>query len=406
MKHSILTTVVLMALAIFAGSMNQHVSAADPFERERAYLVKEYVEKEGITNERVLDAIRETPRHLFVPPSSRAAAYTDQALAIGHGQTISPPFVVAYMTEMLEPQPTDRVLEIGTGSGYQAAVLSPLVKDVYSIEIVEPLGKRAARTLRQLRYRNVHTRIGDGFAGWPEEAPFDKIIVTCSPESVPQPLISQLREGGKMIIPLGERYQQIFYLLEKKDGKLISQQLQPTLFVPMTGQSEDKRRVKPDPSQPTLVNGSFEFDENDDDFIDGYHYQRRLTRIEGDAPDGRWYVEFENDQAGQISHMLQGFAIDGQTVRKLHVSIDVLLEEILPGRNRYQRPGLVIHYYDETRKPLGSDRVGDWQTSPNWQRIDTTANVPAEAKEAIIQFGLNGAPGKVAIDDVVIRPAN
>jgi len=395
----------LTTLALLLAITGQVANAADPYERERDYLVKEYVEKEGITNERVLAAVRATPRHLFVPLASRKAAYTDQALPIGHGQTISPPFVVAYMTEVLDPQPTDKVLEIGTGSGYQAAVLSPLVDQVYSIEIVEPLGKRAARVLRQLRYRNIETRIGDGFAGWPEAAPFDKIIVTCSPESVPQPLIEQLREGGKMIIPLGERYQQVFYLLEKQNGRLVSQQLQPTLFVPMTGQSEDNRRVKPDPTQPTLVNGSFEQDENNDGFIDGFHYQRRLTRMDENAPDGNWYVEFENDQAGQIAHMLQGFAIDGRAVRKIQVGLDVLLTDIQRGRTIYERPGLVIHYYDENRKPLGSDRVGDWQPQPSWQRIDTTAKVPVEAREAIIQFGLNGAPGRVAIDDVVVRPA-
>ena len=187
------------------------LSAADPFEQQRLRLVKEYVEKEGITNQRVLNSMRQTLRHMFVPTSRRALAYSDQALSIGHNQTISPPFIVAYMTQVLDPQPEDKVLEIGTGSGYQSAVLSPLVKDVYTIEIVEPLGKRARATLKRLHYDNVHPRIGDGYKGWPEQAPFDKIIVTCSPENVPRPLIEQLKEGGKMIIPLGQRYQQVFY---------------------------------------------------------------------------------------------------------------------------------------------------------------------------------------------------
>jgi protein-L-isoaspartate(D-aspartate) O-methyltransferase len=141
----------------------------------------------GVKNERVIKAMRDTPRHEFVPIGNRERAYLDMALPIGSGQTISPPFVVASMTEAIDPQPDDKVLEIGTGSGYQAAILSPLVKDVYTIEIVEQLSTRATRVLKHLGYKNVHTRAGDGYKGWPEVAPFDKIIVTCSPEEVPKP---------------------------------------------------------------------------------------------------------------------------------------------------------------------------------------------------------------------------
>src|SRR3990172_6053762 len=180
------------------------------------------------------------------------------ALPIGDQQTISPPFVVAYMTQEIAPHPTDRVLEIGTGSGYQAAVLSPLVRDVYTIEIVEPLGRRAARTLKRLGYKNVFAKVGDGYLGWPDAAPFDKIVVTCSPEKVPQPLVDQLREGGLMVIPVGERYQQTLFLMRETGGKLQSEALRPTLFVPMTGAAEEKRRVQPDPTNPQLTNGNFE----------------------------------------------------------------------------------------------------------------------------------------------------
>ncbi len=169
----------------------------------------QHVFSQGIKDRRVRNSIASTPRHEFVPVGQRHNSYYDMALPIGHGQTISPPFVVAYMTEQLDPQPTDKVLEIGTGSGYQASVLSPLVANVYSIEIVEPLGKTAAATIRRLKYDNVTTKIGDGYQGWPEHAPFDKIIVTCSPEKIPAPLIEQLNEGGRMVIPLGERYQQL-----------------------------------------------------------------------------------------------------------------------------------------------------------------------------------------------------
>ncbi len=213
----------------------------------------------GIKDERVIKSLMETPRHEFIPRKLRKEqAYLDAGIPIGESQTISSPFIVAYMTESLDPRPDDRVLEIGTGSGYQAAVLSPLVKDVYSIEIVEPLGKRAKKTLESLDYDNVHVRIGDGYKGWPKYAPFDKIIVTCSPEDVPKPLADQLAEGGLMVVPMGERHQQTLYLLTKKDGKLVKKALRPTLFVPMTGNAEAKRRVFPDPENPKILNGDFE----------------------------------------------------------------------------------------------------------------------------------------------------
>src|SRR5262249_38366493 len=152
--------------------------------------------------------------------------------------------------------------------------------------IVEQLGKNAARLLKELKYENVHAKVGDGYQGWPEYAPFDKIIVTCSPESVPQPLIDQLRDGGRLIIPVGERYEQVFYLFEKKGGALVKQRLLPTLFVPMTGVAEANRKVRPDPANPQLHNGGFETDENDDGRPDGWHYQRQMTRQLNGAPEG------------------------------------------------------------------------------------------------------------------------
>ncbi len=191
-----------------------------------------------ITSEEVLKAMKLVPRHSFVPESQRPKAYEDRPLPIGHGQTISQPYIVALMTEKLDPNEDDRVLEIGTGSGYQAAVLANLVKDVYTIEIVEPLGKRAAETLEKLNYENVHVCIGDGYKGWPEQAPFDAIIVTCAPEHVPQPLVDQLKEGGRMMIPVGKHLQmQDLYLLEKSDGKLTRKSVLQVRFVPMTGQA-------------------------------------------------------------------------------------------------------------------------------------------------------------------------
>ena len=172
------------------------------------------------------------------PSASAADAYADYPLPIGQGQTISQPYIVAFMTEQLEPKPTDRVLEIGTGSGYQAAVLAEMVAEVYTIEIIEELAQRAAADLKRLGYTNVNVRAGDGYQGWAEAAPFDAIIVTCAPEHVPQPLIDQLKEGGRMIIPIGRAWNQELVLLRKRGGKLEQHAVLPVSFVPMTGQAQ------------------------------------------------------------------------------------------------------------------------------------------------------------------------
>jgi protein-L-isoaspartate(D-aspartate) O-methyltransferase len=193
-----------------------------------------------ITDARVLTAMGKVPRHEFVPPNLRGEAYADHPLPIGHGQTISQPYIVAFMTEQLAPKATDRVLEIGTGSGYQAAVLAELVARVYTIEIVEPLAERARKDLARLGYTNVTVRAGDGYQGWPEAAPFDAIIVTCAPDHVPAPLAAQLKEGGRMSIPVGTLGGQELYLLEKRNGELKRQAVLPVRFVPMTGEAEKR----------------------------------------------------------------------------------------------------------------------------------------------------------------------
>ena len=370
---------------------------------EREHMVAEHIAAEGVTNPRVLESMRTVPRHLFVRADLRKFAYHDRALDLGHKQTISPPFIVAYMTEVIDPQPTDTVLEIGTGSGYQAAVLSSLVKDVYTIEIVEPLGKSAARTLELLDYKNVHCLVGDGYKGWPEHAPFDKIIVTCSPENIPVPLVEQLKEGGKMIIPLGERYQQVFHLLEKKDGKLEQKKLIPTLFVPMTGRSEEMRAVLPDPKHPKIVNGGFEESTLIAGQADGWHYQRRGTLVTEGAPDGKQYIRFENSEPGRTAHALQASAIDGSVIGELQFSCRVKTQNIHQGTASGDLPGCVIYFFDGKRLPMGTVFVGPWLANDEWTRVSKSIPIPGTAREMIIQVGLNGATGTVSVDGMQIQ---
>jgi protein-L-isoaspartate(D-aspartate) O-methyltransferase len=223
----------LLIAAIIATGCGQQIPSADDFAVQRKRMVDQQLQPRGIKDERVLAAMAKVRREEFVPADQRASAYEDGPLPIGFDQTISQPYIVAFMTEQLRLKPSDRLLEIGSGSGYQAAVLAELVADVYTIEIIEPLAKTAEATLQRLGYKNVHLKVGDGYQGWPKEAPFDAIIVTCAPENVPQPLVDQLKDCGRMVIPVGERFAQQLYLLEKKNGQLKESVTLPVRFVPM-----------------------------------------------------------------------------------------------------------------------------------------------------------------------------
>jgi len=207
----------------------------DNFKNDRMRMVNDQIISRGVRDQATLNAMRTVPRHEFVPSDSRQLAYGDHPLSIGYGQTISQPYIVAYMTEILELKPEFKVLEVGTGSGYQAAVLSEIVSEVFTIEIVKELATSAKKCLQMLGYKNVRVFSGDGYHGLKEFAPFDAIMVTAGAESIPQPLLDQLKEGGRMIIPVGSSsYTQYLVLVEKKKGKIKTRKLLPVRFVPFT----------------------------------------------------------------------------------------------------------------------------------------------------------------------------
>ena len=207
----------------------------DPFKKKREDLVLKSIEKRGVTDKAVLKSMKAVKRHLFVPENNVSDAYDDRPLPIGYGQTISQPYIVAYMTEVINPKPEFKVLEVGTGSGYQAAVLAEIVKEVYTIEIVPELGTSATARLKKLGYNNVNVKLSDGYFGWPEHGPYDAIIVTAAAEFIPPPLIEQLKEGGKIVIPIGSPFMnQMLMLIEKKGKKITTKSLMPVVFVPFT----------------------------------------------------------------------------------------------------------------------------------------------------------------------------
>jgi protein-L-isoaspartate(D-aspartate) O-methyltransferase len=398
------TLFLVSLLSLAFGASAAMAQSRSAFDAARNKMVDEEIVAAGVKNKQVIQAMRDTPRHEFMPVRERKYAYYDMALPIGEGQTISPPFIVAYMTEAIDPQPTDSVLEIGTGSGYQAAVLSKLVREVYTIEIVETLGHRAEKALERLHYDNVHVKVGDGYQGWPEHAPFDKIIVTCSPEKVPSALAEQLKNGGRMVIPCGERYQQTLYLFKKTKGKLVSEALQPTLFVPMTGKAEAGREVLPNPAKPAINNGGFESVAGNPPVPTAWHYQRQLEVLaDQDAPEGRNYVTFKNTMPGRGSQALQGFAVDGRKVAQLQLSVSVRGRDIRPGQNAKQLPGVVVTFYDENRATVGEAGLGAWRGTFDWQTEGKTLSVSPKAREAVLRIGLFGALGEVSFDEIEIQ---
>ncbi len=230
---------MILVAACSVGCQAKLPLTEDSLKTVRAEMVATQIEARGVHGSDVLEAMRTVPRHKFVAKYLYPLAYSDHPLPIGEGQTISQPYIVAFMTEALRLQPHFKVLEIGTGSGYQAAVLAEIVDSVLTIEIIESLGKSARVTLSKLGYKNIQVRIGDGYQGWSEAAPFDAIIVTAAPPEVPQPLIDQLKVGGRMVIPVGEHFQELIRLTKTED-EIIREKLLPVRFVPMTGEAQQQ----------------------------------------------------------------------------------------------------------------------------------------------------------------------
>ena len=390
--------------------------------RDWRELASEMVDKEivaaGVTNERVIRAMRDTPRHEFVPANQRRVRLSrhgpadrrrpDDLAAVHRGLHDAGDRSAAH-----RPRAGDRHRQRLPGGRAQPAG-ERRVHD-RDRRAAQPAARRA--TLKRLGYKNVFTRAGDGYKGWPEAAPFDKIIVTCSPEEVPQPLVDQLREGGLMIIPVGERYQQNLYLMRKVSGKLKSEALRATLFVPMTGEAEAQRAVKPDPEESTnrqrqlrrrarrrrrqQANGRTAKEPA------GWHYQRQLTlQAEcADAPDGKSYVTFHNAEPGRGSHALQGFAVDGREVSTLRL--------ILLGPRR-QHPPRRASQTNCRRSSSRSTTSAARRSAKNRSAHspapslgvdeDKSLRVPLRAREAILRIGLLGAVGELSLDDLRLQP--
>ena len=357
----------------------------------------------GVTNKAVRASMRSTPRHEFLPKAQWKHAYLDMALPIGGGQTITSPFVVARMTEALDPQPTDHVLEIGTGSGYQAAVLSPIVATVYSIEIVESLARRANRTLKRLNYENVLTKAGDGYLGWPEHAPFDKIIVTCSPDNIPTPLVQQLREGGRMVIPLGKRYQQTLTVLRKVHGKLEHEALEPTFFVPMTGKAEQLRDHTSEPTDCQLVNRSFEV-ADDQGYPQGWYYRRRAQVVhDPKAVAGEKVLRLHNDIPGQGAQALQAIGVDGRHMQKIRIHARLMGTQLRAGQTDEQTPRIELVFYNRGRSPIKETMLGPWTGTFDWKEIGKSISVPQQARLAVLTLAMYGGVGELLIDEIDIQ---
>ncbi len=396
---------VLCATLLGLFTATSTAQTAKQWTAARALMVETDVASAGIKNPAVLAVMRSTPRHEFMPPDVRPYAYVDMALPIGEHQTITTPFIVAWMTQQLDPQPNERVLEVGTGSGYQAAILAGLVKEVYTIEIVEVLAERAAKTFKRLKYQNIQSKVGDGYQGWAEHAPFDKIIVTCSPEKVPKPLVDQLREGGRLIIPLGERYQQTLFVMRKEDGKLVTESREPTFFVPMTGKAETLRAVQSGEPLSPIINGDFEQMLEPGKPV-AWYYLRQASIQEGGREGSPQCIAFRNRVPGRNAQALQPIGVDGRKVSELVVDLWLKPTNVEAGASDEFGAKVSVSFFDEDRAPVGMQVMGPWTGTFDWQRRSAHLKVPPNARVGIVALGLLGATGDLSCDQISVRMAN
>ncbi len=396
---------IMLVLTLAVAGLVSRASAqtARQWSAQRLLMVESEVAAAGVKHAGVLAAMRATPRHEFVPSDVRPYAYMDMPLPIGQRQTISPPFIVASMTQQLDPRPSDRVLEIGTGSGYQAAILAGLVKEVYTIEIDSVLAQRAGETFRRLNYRTVHLKNGDGYQGWAEHAPFDKIIVTCSPEKIPRPLVEQLRDDGRMVIPIGERFQQTLYTMRKRDGQLVVESREPTFFVPMTGQAESLRTSAEDQEPITpIANGDFETMLAAGKPA-GWYYLRQAAIVDGGRPEGKRAIVFRNRVDGRNAQALQAIGVDGRRTSEMVVDLWVKAQQVSAAKGEAQGAVLVVNFFDDQRAPISQQSVGPFSGTFDWQRKSARLKVPPKATSAIVALGMLGVTGELTCDQVSVR---
>lgn len=368
----------------------------------RRLMVAEEIEAQGIENERLLAAMREVPREQFLPLNKRHLAYLNVAVTYGEGQVVLPPLVTAHSIEQLDPQKTDKVLVVGTGSGYSSAVLSRLAREVYSVEINPEIAKEAEETLRHLKYTNVKIRSGDGFEGWKEHAPYQRIIVECSPESVPRPLVDQLVEGGTLLIPVGDEFDQTMHRCKKENGQLVTLSLWPTLLLPMKGKAEELRSQSEMPREPSLLNGGFEeLVEGTTDLPNNWFYVRQGRVVDDPlCPEGKRALQLVNTTPGAAAVALQAFPVDGKKIAELSLSFRIRGIDVRPGQNRGQLPRVEIRFFDEKRRFVGGDWTGGWNMTFDWVKKERLFAVPRQAKFAVIRISLGGGTGEIRFDNL------
>lgn len=394
------------------------------------FVENELVLQDGLENDLVLSAMMRIPREKFLPQNKKSGAYRDVAIPIGCSRMDYSPYITAYCISQLDPAPDDKVLEIGTGCGYASAVLSLLVREVHTVEFHATLSKKANQSLKKIGIKNVYGKIGDGFQGCPEQAPFDKIIVWGAVEDIPESLIDQLKEGGRMVVSVGEKYQQTLYLCRKKNGELKKETLPPTFFTSMPGEAESRRILLADPKNPSILGGDFEHYYGETRLPYGWYHVKNARILQGpDAPNGTNYMRFEVEPEYTIVHdphemedsygeppeqfvpsaektaqIVQSFAIDGKTVSRVKFGVFLRAENIQPLDPQNPPKGtIVLAFYGEDREVLQCVQLASVYGSFNWKPFSTEIPVPRKTLEADLYIGLFQNAGRLDIDAVSLE---